>query len=130
MAKYRIGLVCCGGIANNHIQGCKSVLSDLGEVVAGCDPNAETLNSFCDQYDLSLRFTDVEFLIGSEEVDVIALLTPPAVRSEVIFPAIERGVFTCSSKSHLERRTRMPSHLYWLLNRPESPSPLITNWGS
>ena len=72
MAKYRIGLVCCGGIANNHIQGCKSVLSDLGEVVAGCDPNTETLNSFCDQYDLSLRFTDVEFLIGSEEVDVIA----------------------------------------------------------
>ena len=92
MAKYRIGLVGGGGITNNHIQGCKSVLSDLGEVVAGCDPNTETLNSFCDQYDLSLRFTDVEFLIGSEEVDVIALLTPPAVRSEVIFPAIERGI--------------------------------------
>ena len=92
MAKYKIGLVGCGGIANRHIQGCRSVLGDLGEVVAGCDPNTETLNSFCDKYDLSLRFTDIESLIGSGEVDAIALLTPPAVRSEVIFPAVERGI--------------------------------------
>ena len=70
----------------------QGVLGDIGEVVAGCDPNEDALNQFCDQYEVSLRFSDVESLIGSGEVDVISLLTPPAVRSEVIFPAIERGI--------------------------------------
>ena len=31
-------------------------------------------------------------MIASGEVDVISLLTPPAVRHDVIFPAIEKGI--------------------------------------
>jgi predicted dehydrogenase len=92
VSKHRIGLVGCGGIAHAHIRGYREVAGDLGEVVAGCDPDEGALNSFCGTYGLSLCFTDAADLIASGEVDVIALLTPPAVRSEAILPAAERGI--------------------------------------
>lgn len=92
MPQHRIGLVGCGGIAHAHIKGYREMARHLGEVVAGCDPNDETLSSFCDTHDLPLRFTDAADLISSGEVDVIALLTPPAVRGEVILAAAARGI--------------------------------------
>jgi len=92
MKKFRIGIVGCGGIAHAHIQGYKTVANELCEVVAGCDPNENTLNGFCDKYELPHRFTDTEQLIGSGEVDIISLLTPPSVRGKVIFPAVEQGI--------------------------------------
>jgi len=92
MNGYRIGIVGCGGIANRHIAGYRMVAHDLGDVVAGCDPNTETLNAYCDKYDIPNRFTNPADMIASGEVDVISLLTPPVVRHDVIFPAIEKGI--------------------------------------
>ena len=92
MNGYRIGIVGCGGIAHRHIAGYRKVAYDLGEVVAGCDIDKEQLNGYCDQYDIPNRFTNAAEMIASGEVDVISLLTPPAVRHDVIFPAIEKGI--------------------------------------
>ena len=92
MNGYRIGIVGCGGIAHRHIAGYRKVAHDLGEVVAGCDIDKEQLNGYCDQYDIPNRFTNAADMIASGEVDVISLLTPPAVRHDVIFPAIEKGI--------------------------------------
>lgn len=92
MKKYRIGLVGCGGIARAHTEGYRAVAGDICEVAAGCDISEDNLNNYCDKYEVPLRFTEPKELIDSGEVDVIALLTPPEVRSEVIFPAFERGI--------------------------------------
>jgi predicted dehydrogenase len=92
MPKHRIGLVGCGGIAHRHIAGYRAVAAELGEVVAVSDPNRETLDAFCDRYGIVHRFERSADMIASGEVDVISLLTPPAVRAEVIYPALDRGV--------------------------------------
>lgn len=92
MAKHRLGLIGCGGIAHRHIAGYQAVAADLGEVVAAADPNRETLDAFCDRYGIAHRFTDPREMVASGVVDVVSLLTPPAVRGEVIYPALERGV--------------------------------------
>ena len=92
MNGFRIGIVGCGGIANRHIAGYRTVAHDLGEVVAGCDIDKNTLNRYCDEYDIPHRFTNAADMIASGEVDVISLLTPPAVRQDVIFPAIDKGI--------------------------------------
>jgi len=102
MKKYRIGLVGCGGIANSHIRGYRAVASELGEVVAGCDLNEKTVNSFCDTYGVPHRFTDARDLIESGEVDVIVLLTPPDARGEIIFPAAEKGIHLLVEKPFAE----------------------------
>ena len=68
--KYRIGIVGCGGIARRHIEGYRAVAGEIGEVVAGCDPNRETLDNFCATYNITHRFSDAQELIASGEVDV------------------------------------------------------------
>jgi predicted dehydrogenase len=92
MHGHRIGIIGTGGIARLHADGYGAVLGGLGSVVAGCDPDRGRLDSFCDRHDVDLRFSTAAELIASGEVDVIALLTPPAVRYEVIVPAAERGI--------------------------------------
>lgn len=102
MKKYRIGLVGCGGIARAHTEGYRAIADDICEVVAGCDIHQGNLDNFCDKYEVPLRFTDPKELIDSGEVDVIALLTPPAIRAEVIFPAFERGIHMLVEKPFAE----------------------------
>lgn len=102
MKKHRIGIVGCGGIARAHIEGYRAVAGDICEVVAGCDPNAQALEGFCAKYDVPLRFADAAELIESGEVDVISLLTPPAVREQVILPAADSGIHLLVEKPFAE----------------------------
>jgi predicted dehydrogenase len=103
MAKYRIGIVGSGGIARRHIEGYRAVAGDICEVVAACDVNQKTLDDFCRAYNVPLKFTDTKDLIESGEVDVISLLTPPAVRHQVIFPAFEHGIHMLVEKPFAEK---------------------------
>ncbi len=103
MKKYRIGIVGSGGIARRHTEGYRAVAGDLCEVVAACDINRRTLDDFCEAYKVPLKFTDAQDLIKSGEVDVISLLTPPAVRAEVIFPAFEQGIHVLVEKPFAEK---------------------------
>ncbi len=105
MRKHRIGIVGCGGIAHSHIRGYRAVAAHVGEVVAGCDTNPDTLQSFCDTYGIGLRYSTPQALIESGEVDVISLLTPPAVRAEVILPAVQRGIHLLVEKPFAENMT-------------------------
>ncbi len=103
MKKYRIGIVGSGGIARRHTDGYRAVAGDLGEIVAACDINQETLDKYCETYNVPLKFTNPKDLIESGEVDVISLLTPPAVRSEVIFPAFKHGIHILVEKPFTEK---------------------------
>ena len=45
-------MVGCGGIAHAHIRGYRDIAAELGEVVAGCDPDQDRLDAYCDEHDL------------------------------------------------------------------------------
>lgn len=98
--RLRVGLVGTGWVAHQHITGSRQVADDLVDVVAACDPRREALDSFCDQYDVGLRFDDAGAMVRSGEVDVLALLTPPSVRDEVIDPALEHGLHLLVEKPY------------------------------
>ncbi|MBI3945170.1 MAG: Gfo/Idh/MocA family oxidoreductase [Armatimonadetes bacterium] len=102
MSKHRIGLVATGGIARSHIRSYRLVLAERAEVVAACDPNPETLHRFCDTYGIAARYATAKEMIGSGGVDVIAVLTPPVVRREVLLPAFEAGVHVLVEKPFTE----------------------------
>lgn len=92
LARYRIGLIGTGGIAHRHIAGYREVLADRCEVTAGCDVREDVLQEFCDRYGIQHRFRSAEEMITSGTVDVVVGLTPPAVRDEILYPAIENRV--------------------------------------
>ncbi len=102
MKKWRIGIIGCGGIAHAHINGYRAIAGDTCDVVAGCDPDEARLESFCEQYGTAHRFGSAQELLESGDVDVISVLTPPAVRAEVIFPAAERGIHMLVEKPFAE----------------------------
>lgn len=98
--RLRVGLVGTGWVAHQHIAGSRQVAGDLVDVVAACDPRREVLDDFCDQYDVGLRFDDAEAMVRSGEIEVLALLTPPSVRDEVIDPALEHGLHLLVEKPY------------------------------
>ena len=92
MSRPRIGVIGTGGIAHAHLAGYRKVLGDGIEIAAACDSRGEVVADFAEKWSIQHTFTDARELIRSGAVDVIVLLTPPAVREEVILPAIEAGI--------------------------------------
>lgn len=88
----RVGLIGTGWVAHQHARGYASVAPDRVVITAAADPREKVLEDFAQQYGIPHTFGSADALLDSGEVDAVVLLTPPAVRDEVIFPAIERGL--------------------------------------
>lgn len=90
--RLRVGIVGTGWVANQHVTAYRQVADALVDVVAACDPRADVLEAFTTRHGIRQGFVSASELIASAEVDALVLLTPPSVRDEIIFPAIERGI--------------------------------------
>lgn len=88
----RIGMVGTGWVAHQHVEGYHSELGDKAVVAAACDPRRDVLNEFADRYSIDGRYTSAAEMMSSEQLDIIVLLTPPSVRDEIIYPAIDQGI--------------------------------------
>ncbi|WJL96910.1 Gfo/Idh/MocA family oxidoreductase [Microbacterium sp. ET2] len=96
--RLRIGLVGTGWVAHQHVAGSRHVAADDVEIVAAADPRGDVLDDFATRYDIPHRFRDATTMITSGTVDAIALLTPPAVRAEVLEPAFAQGIHVLIEK--------------------------------
>lgn len=90
--QHKIGLIGTGGIAAGHAEGYRRILGDRAVIAAACDPEGDRLKTYCDRWNIPQRFTEVNDFFSSADVDIIVLLTPPAVRAEYIYPAFERKI--------------------------------------
>ncbi|ADX74556.1 putative dehydrogenase [Pseudarthrobacter phenanthrenivorans Sphe3] len=90
-APLRVGLVGTGWVAHQHVAGYKSVSASNVAVVAACDPREDVLEEFASRYSIPGRYVSATEMLEREELDAVVLLTPPAIRDEVIYPALERG---------------------------------------
>src|SRR5687768_15755235 len=88
-----IGLLGCGRISENHLVGYRDPvdLENLGEVVALCDSNEEALNRQATRHEVPTRYQQMEQLIADPKVQVVAVLTPPDIRCDVVIPLLEAG---------------------------------------
>src|SRR5687767_14438039 len=88
-----IGLLGCGRISENHLVGYRDPrdLNGLGEIVALCDSNEEALRRQATNHEVPTRYTRLEELIADPNVQVVAVLTPPDVRCDVVLPLLEAG---------------------------------------
>lgn len=104
MSKLRIGVVGCGGIANQkHFSAMKNN-SDLCEIVAFCDIIEERAKKACEEYGSqdAKYYTDYRELLDNSEVEVVHICTPNVSHSEIAVAAFEakKHVYVEKPMSH------------------------------
>jgi len=93
MKKLKIGLIGCGGIANNKHMPALSQLSDKCEMVAFCDIVEERAQKAAAQYGTpdAKVYTDYNELLADESIDVVHVLTPNVAHRPITVAAFEAG---------------------------------------
>ena len=93
MKKLKIGLVGCGGIANNKHMPALAKLADKCEMVAFCDILIERAEKAAKEYGTpdAKVYTDYTELLANPDVDVVHVLTPNVAHRPITVAAFEAG---------------------------------------
>ncbi len=98
--KLQIGIVGCGGIANQKHMPSLAKLSDKAEMVAFCDIIPERAEKAAKQYGTpdAKVYTDHMELLKDPDIDVVHVLTPNVAHCEIACHAFEAGKHVMSEK--------------------------------
>ena len=97
--KIRLGIVGCGRISKNHF-GSVEKHQDNIELVTVCDINTAVLKEHQDKYQVP-GYQDLEDMLNSEKLDLIAICTPSGLHPYQIELAAEHGRAAMSNESNL-----------------------------
>lgn len=91
--KLQIGIVGCGGIANNKHMPALSKLNTLCEMAAFCDIIPERARKAAEEYGIpgAKVYTDYNEMYQDQELDVIHVLTPNVAHCQAVVAAFEAG---------------------------------------
>ena len=93
MSKLKLGVVGCGGIANQkHFPALKNN-ADLNEIVAFCDIKVERAEKAAKEFGApgARVYADYKELLADPEVEVVHVCTPNVSHSEITIAAFEAG---------------------------------------
>lgn len=91
--KHKVGLIGCGGIANQkHLPALKNA-SDRVEIVAFCDLIIERAEKAAREYGVpgAMVCTDYHVLLAQPEIEIVYVLTPNVSHCELSVAALEAG---------------------------------------
>ncbi len=93
MKKLRIGIIGCGGIANNKHFPALKTQSDKCEMVAFCDTVIERAEKAAKEFGSADAkvYTDYNELLKDKSIDVVHVLTPNVSHSPITVAAFEAG---------------------------------------
>lgn len=104
MGKVRVGIIGCGGIANQKHMPAMKNNSDLCEIVATCDIILERAEKAAAQFGASgcKVYEDYRDLLANPEVEVVHICTPNVSHSEITIAAFEakKHVYVEKPMSH------------------------------
>ena len=89
----RVGVVGTGGWGKNHVR----VLNDLHCLVAICDMNSETADSFSKNYHVP-GYTSLGEMVEKEKPDAVTICTPASTHFAMASDALAAGVHTFVEK--------------------------------
>lgn len=93
MTKLRIGIIGCGGIANNkHLPALKTQ-DDLCELVAFCDIKEDRAQKAADEYGAkgAKVYTDYNELLKDASIDLVHVCTPNVSHAPITIAAFKAG---------------------------------------
>lgn len=90
MSKLRIGLVGAGNIANVHLES--YMKNSEAEIAAICDFNEERLNETADKFGIEKRFTSLDDMLASVELDAADVCVWNCNHAECTVKVLEAGL--------------------------------------
>lgn len=90
-----VGLVGLGGVAQEHMRGCNA--SPLVKMIAGADIDAARAQDAASRYGFT-AYTDYNEMIEAEPLDIVCVLTPPALHLPVVEAAARKGCHVLCEK--------------------------------
>lgn len=93
MNKLRIGIIGCGGIANQKHFPALKAQENICEMVAFCDIIEERASDACKKYGAANAtvYTDYNELLKDESIDIVHVCTPNVAHSPITCAAFEAG---------------------------------------
>ncbi|MNM63596.1 putative oxidoreductase YcjS [compost metagenome] len=93
MKKVRIGIIGCGGIANNKHFPALSLQKDKSEMVAFCDVVVDRAKEAAEKYGVegAKVYEDYNELLKDKTIDVVHICTPNVAHSPIAVAAFEAG---------------------------------------
>lgn len=91
MSKLKIGVIGCGGIANQKHFPALKANADLNEIVAFCDIKVERAEAACKEFGApgAKVYQDYRDLLADPNVEVVHVCTPNVSHSEISIAAFE-----------------------------------------
>lgn len=81
-------IIGCGRVAPNHVFGIKSAGV---EIIACCDIDEESLNSFASEHNIRNKFKDYKELLSIEDLESVSVCTDHASHAEITIAALNAG---------------------------------------
>lgn len=93
MAKLKVGIIGCGGIANGKHMPALAKQADRAEMVAFCDIIEERAQEAAQNYGVAGAkvYTDYRQLLEDKSIDVMHICTPNRSHAEIAVAALEAG---------------------------------------
>ncbi|MEM0444577.1 MAG: Gfo/Idh/MocA family oxidoreductase [Nitrososphaerota archaeon] len=97
MEEIKVGIIGCGGIAQNaHIPGYQRI--EGVKVVACCDVVESVAKSTAEKFSIPRYYTDYSKMLKDEDLDAVSVCTPNALHKEPTIMALEKGVHVLVEK--------------------------------
>ncbi|MFQ7233710.1 MAG: Gfo/Idh/MocA family protein, partial [Enterococcus hulanensis] len=93
MSKLKIGIIGCGGIANQKHFPALTLQKDKAEMVAFCDIEVERAKEACEKYGVegAQYYEDYNELLADPSINVVHVCTPNVSHSPIAVAAFEAG---------------------------------------
>lgn len=82
MARFRVGIIGCGGMGRAHAAGYKA--SPDCELVAAADIASEKLDAFRKEFDVSHGYLDYRDMLAKESLDIVSVALWPKLHAPVV----------------------------------------------
>lgn len=97
MREFKVGIIGCGGIAQNaHIPGYQRL--ENVKVVACCDVVESVAKSVAEKFSIPRFYTDYAKMLKNEKLDAVSVCTPNALHKEPTIMALESGAHVLVEK--------------------------------
>lgn len=97
MKNYNVGLIGCGNISNNYLEGARNVFGDYYKITAVADIVPEKARATAERFQIE-KYGTPDVVYDDPTIDIVLDLTVPMAHEEVNLKAIEAGKHVYSEK--------------------------------